>query len=169
MKEPTKQQFFALYWGQRVLIRDFGTTIRKDEIGNEDKIRGLEKDRWLELKPISSISDEDAIEVAKAAYQSKWNFEVVSRKGSMIHIEYTCNRGIWNHVGIDSMYATICTNCTIDGKSFETSIGRIQTSSRKPIPYIYILDYLRSKGYALPYLGISVEEQERRGWIKLIR
>lgn len=29
------------------------------------------------------------------------------------------------------------------------------------------IDYLRSKGYALPYLGISVEEQIEFGWIKL--
>ena len=29
-------------------------------------------------------------------------------------------------------------------------------------------DYLRSKGYALPYLGISVEDQiNKYGWIKL--
>lgn len=28
-------------------------------------------------------------------------------------------------------------------------------------------DYLRSKGYALPWMGISVEEQIKLGWIKL--
>lgn len=28
-------------------------------------------------------------------------------------------------------------------------------------------DYLRSKGYALPFMGISVEEQVSKGWIKL--
>lgn len=31
-----------------------------------------------------------------------------------------------------------------------------------------IADYLRSKSYALPWMGISVEEQISRGWIKLI-
>lgn len=30
-----------------------------------------------------------------------------------------------------------------------------------------IVDYLRSKGYALPYLTLSVEEQVSYGWIKL--
>lgn len=28
-------------------------------------------------------------------------------------------------------------------------------------------DYLRSKGYALPWMGISVEEQISKGWVKL--
>jgi len=29
------------------------------------------------------------------------------------------------------------------------------------------VDYLRSKGYALPYMGLSVEKQVEYGWIKL--
>lgn len=29
------------------------------------------------------------------------------------------------------------------------------------------IDYLRSKGYALPYLGLSVEQQIEYGWIRL--
>lgn len=29
-------------------------------------------------------------------------------------------------------------------------------------------DYLRSKGYALPWMGLSVEKQIEYGWIKLI-
>ena len=29
-------------------------------------------------------------------------------------------------------------------------------------------DYLRSKGYAIPWLGLSVEEMVEAGWIKLV-
>lgn len=29
------------------------------------------------------------------------------------------------------------------------------------------LDYLRSRGYALPWMGLSVEELVNRGWVKL--
>jgi hypothetical protein len=32
----------------------------------------------------------------------------------------------------------------------------------------YVYDYLRSKGYALPWMGLSVEEMVQAGWIKLI-
>ncbi len=33
---------------------------------------------------------------------------------------------------------------------------------------IYAFDYLRSKGYALPWMGLSVENQVKYGWIKLV-
>lgn len=33
---------------------------------------------------------------------------------------------------------------------------------------ISIIDYLRSKGYAVPYMGLSVEKQIEYGWIKLL-
>lgn len=32
---------------------------------------------------------------------------------------------------------------------------------------VFITDYLRSKGYALPYMGLSVETLVEYGWIKL--
>lgn len=32
---------------------------------------------------------------------------------------------------------------------------------------IQLIDYLRSKGYALPYMGLSVEKLQEYGWIKL--
>ena len=31
----------------------------------------------------------------------------------------------------------------------------------------FAISYLRSKGYALPYLGLSVEKQIEYGWVKL--
>lgn len=42
------------------------------------------------------------------------------------------------------------------------SFGGINSKS-----VIEMIDYLRSKGYALPYLGISVQEQIDKGWIRL--
>lgn len=35
------------------------------------------------------------------------------------------------------------------------------------VAFIHAVDYLRSKGYALPYMGLSVEKQVEYGWIKL--
>lgn len=34
-------------------------------------------------------------------------------------------------------------------------------------PEMHAVDYLRSKGYALSYNGLSVEELVNRGWVKL--
>lgn len=33
--------------------------------------------------------------------------------------------------------------------------------------HIKVVDYLRSKGYALPWMGLSVEKQIEYGWIKI--
>ncbi|MDR4892247.1 MULTISPECIES: hypothetical protein [unclassified Chryseobacterium] len=35
------------------------------------------------------------------------------------------------------------------------------------IKFLHLFDYLRSKGYALPWMGLSVEKMIEYGWIKL--
>jgi len=61
-----KAKFFALYWNQRVLIRNINNPQYDDKI----ILSAYNYDGWLdksvvELKSLSSISDEDAIEIAK--------------------------------------------------------------------------------------------------------
>jgi hypothetical protein len=72
---------------------------------------------WLELKPLSSISDEDAefIDLQSEDY----------------------NEDGWFDDGEFYWWASID------------------------------VDYLRSKGYALPFMELSVEEMVEAGWIKL--
>lgn len=41
-------------------------------------------------------------------------------------------------------------------------------NNRTGILSTFQTDYLRSKGYALPWVGLSVEEMVESGWIKLI-
>lgn len=36
-----------------------------------------------------------------------------------------------------------------------------------PVRFLYAFRYLRSKGYAIPFMGLNIEEQIKRGWIKL--
>jgi hypothetical protein len=43
----------------------------------------------------------------------------------------------------------------------------IRENSKAEATKASVVDYLRSKGYALPFLGMSVEEQINLGWIKL--
>lgn len=95
-----KAKFFAQYWWQEVFI--FGINQKRYRITKSRfNAETLKKPCWLELKPISQISDEDVVEIS------------------------------------DFVYA-----------------------DRK-------VDYLRSKGYALPWNGIKVEEMIEWGWIKL--
>lgn len=57
-----KAKFFALYWGQKVLVLD-GLASNVDSWIDGNNIKSF----TLKLKPLSAISDEDAIEVARIA------------------------------------------------------------------------------------------------------
>jgi hypothetical protein len=91
----------------------------------------------LELTPLSQISDEDAIEVFNLLLPDSND-----DNDGKIFFGKTYVRSY------DTNDVTLKTNHTY-----------LETQR--------LIDYLRSKGYALPYLGISVEEQISRGWIKL--
>jgi glycogen debranching enzyme len=108
-----KAKFFAQYWGQKVLsdISNSGNT----EIYPVDASNMYGIDRsYLELKPLSQITDEDAVMLG-----------------------YTDSKSaIDKHFKMIGQY-------TIDA------------------------DYLRSKGYALPWMDLSVEDLVEYGWIKL--
>lgn len=57
-----KAKFFALYWGQKTLSDGV-------ETHNISSVFNLKHESFfLKLKPLSAISDEDAIEVAKRMY-----------------------------------------------------------------------------------------------------
>ncbi len=107
---PNKAKFFAQYFGQKILCE-----------APNIKYRVIRKWDWsyenyyLELTPLSNISDEDAEKV-----------------GCIDAIDFL---GIY-----ESCYDTLMLTET---------------------------DYLRSKGYALPYNGLSVEQLIKFGWIKL--
>ena len=56
-----KARFFAQYWGQHVLYFSSDFLRKIDYL----TIVGIENDDYLELKPLSQISDEDSIEIYK--------------------------------------------------------------------------------------------------------
>jgi hypothetical protein len=124
-----KERFFAIYWGQ---------TIVSDGLEEGEKCtvqfalsEGIHREGWLELKPLSAITDEDAVEVAK-----------IILKG----IEVSSN---FNYALHGRLFISDLTN-----QSYKDSV-------------MHVVDHLRSKGYALPYMGLSVEEQISYGWVKL--
>ena len=121
-----KSKFFAQYWGQKVGVSWI-------ETGSIETKKCLSQDAsWLELKPLSSITDEDAIEIAKIF---RWENGVLEAQV----------------------------------KTFLSQYMDYHNSNISSIENFYLCDYLRSKGYALPWLGISVEDQIEYGWIKLIQ
>lgn len=122
-----KAKFFTQYFGQKVRVwkKDLQTLLNISYASLS--IEAVE-DSYLELKPLSQISDEDAIWLANWGY------------------------GCYNI-------------------SDEEKILRVKKDKYKYykgcFTNVYVVDYFRSKGYALPWNGITVEEQIKFGWIKL--
>jgi len=86
----------------------------------------LEQDSYIELRDLSSISDEDAIEISKMHYK-------------------------------------ISTSTPDSGIALINTFGRSESS----LPSI-VVDYLRSKGYAYIFGDLTIEEQVKYGWLKII-
>lgn len=163
-----KEKFFAQYWGQPC----------SGIVGLKNKLIGVEiplnNIGWLELKPLSSITDEDLIHVARLAHQMETKTFKVERKSDIFYCTSEPDKvGIYYFISMMPKYATVCSTMNFlknkedKFESFTVNIGKINQSSARPIPYIIIVDYLRSKGYALPYMGLSVEKLIEYGWVKI--
>jgi hypothetical protein len=126
INDDNKDRFFCLYWGQEI---SFVTIDDADDMGPylvnliDWKVR--HNDAYLNLKPLSSISDED--------YRFIVQNDIMNPKSVDQEIDIT-----------------------------NGSLGNIYLSN------LTTTDYLRSKGYALPWMELSVEELIEAKWIKLI-
>lgn len=136
INNENKAKFFALYWGQKVY--------RKPEVpGFESTVGGFISDErvpktgYLELKSLSDIGDEDAIECAKIIDPDK-------------------KHGDWEQaVAIKYVFNEIF------NPQLDESIDDIT-----PFQFTYMYDFLRSRGYLLPWMGLSCEELIESGWAK---
>lgn len=104
----------------------------------------------MKLKPLSEITDEDAIEIA--TYSMKW------RKG----LEVLKIKRYPDSISIDFRYIDDKVN-NDDGFSYSGNGFGLSAYSLN----IYQFQYLQSRGYALPYLNHSVETLVELKIIKL--
>lgn len=144
-----KEKFFALYWGQEVLKAN-----KNHEIawviglgGNKPVMQ-----EYLELKPLSSITDEDAIEVVKL---------------KMFHDNVDINDIIDIKIAksSDKKGYFLSLEGIVQHKRWNDFVERVFLGEEKI--YSFYIDFLRSKGYALPYMGLIVEKLIEYGWVKL--
>lgn len=130
-----KARFFAQYWGQPLIGM---SRVDKQYAPIEgyplDNYKVLE-DCFLELKPLSQITDEDAIEVAR------------------LQLSGTKEEDIKLHFDPSDPEFAVCT-------SYHRNDYYEVVNSQS-------YQYLQSKGYALPWMGLSVNEMVKVGWIKL--
>ncbi len=146
-----KTQLFAQYWGQPCLqcklVDDKFSAIMKVDITPET----LEKSWFLRLKPLNMISNEDAYLV-----------------GCVVNCWSKKERNM-DFFQDDSMKEVHI----LGGKAFAEAIGRewghgiSHPFANNSTDILQAYDILRSKGYALPFHGISVNELIDLGWIKL--
>lgn len=138
-----KAKFFALYWGQDVFRI-------KDGIDNPGKhIISNNYVDHLVLKNLSDITDKDAIEVFKIIGGEKINPDNYEEN----------SKGFFNQNDSDQYIIF-----EKEGVEFWVDDFQLSKDHNKTLR---LFDYLRLKGYALPYNGLSVEDQIEYGWIKL--
>lgn len=133
-----KAKFFAQYWGQNV---------RNEKLL---KVNGFCKvllsKEFLILRPISKISDEDAIELMRIKIDSKGGGDEIKS----IEIESKTSDGF--------TFIVKYRNWGDDRQGF------VFNGHTNPLSFY---DYLRSKSYALPWMGLSVEDLIGYRWIKI--
>ncbi|MES2593169.1 MAG: hypothetical protein V4608_14905 [Bacteroidota bacterium] len=123
-----KAKFFAQYWGQYLVIMpkiSMNIPIHVHHV-NLSHIQEC----VLQLKNLSSITDEDALECYNIHFKGYLDKDI---RPSESRINFSKNHII---------------------KPIEVCI-------------LEVTDCLRSKGYALPYMGLSVDQLVEYGWIKL--
>lgn len=134
-----RELFFAQYWGQKIAYRHNQKSriikyVKNLVLGTyavNEKVL-TEKGWFLELTPVISVSDEDAVEVSRI-------------------------------MGLYDQYAIIgrifCT------REFDNSNDMKETMLYNM--HCEAVEYMRSKGYAMPWRGVTVKKQIEYGWIKL--
>lgn len=124
-----KAKFMYQYWGQEVFKLQ-----GLDKIYKSPYVEVLDEDHLL-LKQLSSITDEDAIEVS--------NILGINNDAMVHHGRLFVDRILGKRAGNSQ------DNCYLTSNSLQCC------------------DYLRSKSYALPYMGTSIADLISAGWIKL--
>lgn len=147
MTAEAKARFFALYWGE-VVIQDVdnAVVVQLYPVHPSNMYRFEESN--LLLKPLSSITDEDAIEVG--ILTGCWSRKEAIECGDEIKEQL---------IGFGKNF------CKSIGKDYGIGLGAPFASGIQDISDAF--DFLRSKSYALPFMGWSVEQMVEAGWIKL--
>lgn len=148
-----KAKFFAQYWGQKVVIWNKNLNIlpKRNILINE-----VDEMDILELTPLSQITDEDAKEITTICEE-----------------KYILSRGTKDGFRIETASSLSGDNqdrsiyYSKDGIVLFYNDGNWGGSGYKVVNTLKIYDYLRSKGYALPWMDLTIEDLIEYGWIKL--
>jgi len=149
-----KFKYFAQHYGQRVLVTPSEMKVKVNSNSLIDSIVNL---GFLELTPLSDITDEDAIEVAK---MSGYDFlTVIDRQPSGDVIlkptkEY-CKKNQWESNQTIQFYSETIQFYSETSKVIYDN-GESWDDNWNFDLGLKVYDYLRKHGYAIPYLDASM-------------
>jgi hypothetical protein len=151
-----KWMFFAQYWSQEIsYVRIDDAPDRGPFVVDLSDWRVRFNDSYLFLKPLTSITDEDAVELVKL-FRDKRLFSHVNR--TKIYSEFFFKKSEIEELS----------GCIINRRIYKDfSFDDFTTQNLAPKDFLNIYQYLHSKGYALPWMDLSVEDLIEYGWIKI--
>ena len=156
--KQNKERFFGIYISQKVLANTQG--VKYPLVYLNKSWNWTHYGFYLELKPISKLTNEDAIEVSKICSFCDGEGFIVDLDESTIYVYDKYNENPYGQNTFKIFFNDFeIYSLDDEGNVFEYDWNRL----------IEVSDYLRSKGYALPWMGLSVEKQIDYGWIKLLQ
>lgn len=149
LTQENKAKFFAMYYDQCVLLQaSFVKGIDLVAITCDNELTRFGETAYLELKNLSQISDDDAIEVGRMT--GCWSRRELNECGDEI-------KDLLKDYGV--------LFCSGVGKEWGLRMSCPFAGNLQDI--IDATDFLRSRGYALPWMGLSIDELGEAGWIRL--
>lgn len=146
-----RERFFAQYFDQEIMENHLFK-----ELGNKRKVTPFLKGRedcHINLRSLSLISEKDA----KAISPLKSIQSDIEDKYIIENVSYLKNM---RNITIYFKYK--------DNETPDDNEGFGHSSFTVSLNHQFITDYLRSKGYALAWMDLSVNNLLEYGWIKLI-
>ncbi|GEM_PF-557576 len=174
-----KRKFASLYFGQEVLSFPFNK-VQEGNLFNLNHVMNqiIEDSQYsvLNLKPLSSITEKDFIHLVEISmpYLKAPEFKIskgYNKNGHNIDGSVLCLEIIEYIDLIDQEVLHALIQIDTDENDIITGMfeddGKILRDDATD-NIIHVINFLRSKGYALPWMGVSVEKQVEYGWVKII-
>ena len=147
-----KCRFFAQYYGQEILRwHQWIETTPDSKV--DLSIPAIEKSGWfIKLKPLSKITKEHLQQI----FIKEFPFDTIFNS-----YDFMCKYDLRNYFIISN----VCEKKYLKIIDFENN-KEFNYSNYKTISHIGI-DFLRSQGYAVPFMEYSVDDLISFGWVRL--
>lgn len=166
-----KSKFFAIYFGQYIGYTPLLGNDKKYVQGNFLILSGVGQSSYIKLKPLESISDEELRDIAEIHIGKKSEvFIDKSKDNSFISVQYSKQNSENPNYDFISMELWLTTDdCEISNNWNYHNKRGISNSKENIRNILHIYDFLRSKGYAIPFMDLTIQDLIDYGWIKLVK